>query len=578
MADPLEVTVSGDAADVFRQQFNIQSVDQARNAASNLDALWNTPNPWSERGRPVDRETFDWAGQEVQKRFESGQYKPQTDTQPADHFSGGNKIAARQDGSFKAVSNTPDVCKTPMGGSTPPVPYQVTADLSGSTGIVPSVRFNGKPAYVLDQSVVPNCTGDEAGTADGVKSGTVGGEVKPTKGSSTVRAGRHAIIRDGDPCTMNSGNCTGTYVTAPAPGSSVDASGNVVGDANPPPDKGAMQQVGGFFKGAGGALWDMGKGLVGLGVGAAKLSPVSQAAEGLSNLTGLYSYHGYSETQQAASQTAQAIYDHRGAIVDGITKPYAEAWAQGNYGEALGRGAVDVGGLFVGGVGAVGKAGEAANVAGKVGEAANAAGKAGELANASGNIGEAIGASAQTGKLASAEAVTAKGAEVVEGASDASKSSIGASPEPAGDGVKVVPKSRAQRIDYTRGFEEDLANFEPGYKLMSGPLDEDLTLVSYHADTPLGQGRSAKWWTSLSEGNGFSTIGDVHQGLALPPEWGTREVVSVIRIPKGTDVTAYVGHAAEQIGADGTRYAGQSLQYRFKDFDPSWIVDSRKIP
>ena len=431
MADPLQVSISGDAADVFRQQFNIQNVGQARDAASNLDALWNTPNPWSQQGRPEDRETFDWAGQEVQKRFESGRYQPETDAQPSDHFSKGNRIVTRQNGSFKAVSNTPDVCKTPMGGSTPPVPYQIVADLGGSTGIVPSVRFNGKPAYVLDQSVVPTCTGDEPGTANGVKSGTVGGEVKPTKGSSTVRAGGHAIIRDGDPCTMNNGNCTGTYVTAPSAGSSINASGNVVGDANPPPDKGVMHQVGGFFKGAGGALWDMGKGLVGLGVGAAKLSSVSQAAEGLSNATGLYNYHGYSETQQAVSQTAQAIYNHPGAIVEGITKPYTEAWAQGNYGEALGRGAIDVGGLFVGGVGAAGKAGEAANVAGEVGEAANAAGKAGEIANTAGKLGETADAAGQAGKAAEAGTAGANGADAAEALADV---------KPAGNGVKIKPK------------------------------------------------------------------------------------------------------------------------------------------
>ncbi|MEE3627464.1 RHS repeat-associated core domain-containing protein [Nitrospirillum sp. BR 11752] len=136
----------------------------------------------------------------------------------------------------------------------------------------------------------------------------------------------------------------------------------------------------------------------------------------------------------------------------------------------------------------------------------------------------------------------------------------------------------SNRIDYSRGFEEDLANFKPGYKLMSGPLENDLTLVSYHADTPLGQGRSAKWWTSLEQGNKFSTIDDVHQGLALPPEWGNREVATVIKIPKGTDITAYVGEAAQQKGADGTIFQGGALQYRFKDFDPSWIVESRGIP
>jgi hypothetical protein len=461
MSDPLQVTVSGDAGDVFREQFNIQSVEQARDATNHLDALWNTPNPWSERGRPVDREIFDEAAQSVKRRFESGQYQPEPKAQPSDHFSTGNRIASRQDGSFKAVSNTPDVCKTPMGGATPPVPYPVIADLGSSSGVVSSVRFNGQQAYVLDRSVVPTCTGDEAGVADGVKSGTVGGEVKPTRGSGTVRAGGHPIIRDGDPCTMNNGNCTGTYVTAPAPGSSVDADGNVVGDANPPPDKGALHQVGGFFKGAGGALWDMGKGLVGLGAGALKLSLASELAEGISDATGMNVYHGYSETQQAASQTAKAIYDHPGAIVDGITKPYKEAWGQGNYGEALGRGVVDVGGLFVGGVGAAGKAGEAANVAGKVGEAANAAGKVGEAAEAAGKVGEvadAANAAGKAGEVANTAGKVGdltevagqagegtgkgatKGAEAAGDAADGAKAAGDAEAKPVGDGVKIVSR------------------------------------------------------------------------------------------------------------------------------------------
>lgn len=423
----IDVEVTGDAADVFRQQFNIQSVDQARNAASNLDALWNTPNPWSERGRPQDRETFDWAGKEVERRFESGRYKPEVETQPASHFSTGNKIAARQDGSFKAVSKTPDVCRTPMGSATPPVPYQVTADLGGSTGVVTNVRFNGKPAYVLNESVVPTCTGDEAGSAKGVSSGTVSGEVKPVRGSSTVTISGNPIIRDGDPCTMNRGNCTGTYVTAPAPSGAIDSSGSVVGDANPPPDKGMLHQVGGFAKGAGGALWDMGKGLVNLGVGAARLSQTSEELEELSKLTGLFDYRGFSEAREAVSQTALAIYSHPKAIVDGITKPYVEAWGQGNYGEALGRGAVDIGGLFVGGVGGVGKVGEAANVAGKVGEATSVAGKVGETTSAAEKAAEIGGA---TGRVGDAEGVVAKSGNAVEDA------------KPAGDGIKIEPKVR----------------------------------------------------------------------------------------------------------------------------------------
>ncbi|CAR52805.1 MULTISPECIES: DUF4150 domain-containing protein [Burkholderia cepacia complex] len=463
MAEPLQISVAGDAGDVFREHFNIQSVDQARDAVNNLDTLWNTPNPWSERGRPVDREIFDEAAQSVQKRFESGVYKPEDQAQPSDHFSKGNRIASRQDGSFKAVSSTPDVCKTPMGSSTPPVPYQVISDLSGSSGIVPSVRFNGKPAYVLDQSVVPTCTGDESGTADGVGSGTVGGETRPTKGSTTVRAGGHPVIRDGDPCTMNSGNCTGTYVTEPAPGSSVDASGNVVGNANPPPDKGVMHQVGGFFEGSGGALWDMAKGLGGLALGAAKLTPISQAAEGLSDLTGLYDYHGYSQTLDSAGRTVQAIYDHPGAIVDGITKPYMEAWSQGNYGEALGRGAVDIGGLFVGGVGAAGKAGEAANVAGKVGEAANVADKVGEVANVAAKVGETSDAANAANKTAEIGAVGARGIDA-DSAADASKAAKSADTDPAGDGLKVERKPVRVRTAEEVNAEAVAQGRDPPYK------------------------------------------------------------------------------------------------------------------
>ncbi|NTZ07261.1 DUF4150 domain-containing protein [Burkholderia metallica] len=407
-------------------------------------------------------------------------------------------MASRKDGSFKAVSSTPDVCKTPMGSSTPPVPYQVVSDLSGSSGVVPSVRFNGKPAYVLDQSVVPTCTGDEAGSADGVGSGTVGGETKPTKGSTTVRAGGHPVIRDGDPCTMNSGNCTGTYVTTPAPGSSIDASGNVVGDANPPPEKGVMHQVGGFFKGAGGAVWDMAKGLGGLAVGAAKLSPVSQAAEGLSDLTGLYDYHGYSQTLDSAGKTAQAIYDHPGAIVDGITKPYMEAWSQGNYGEALGRGAVDIGGLFVGGVGAAGKAGEVGNVAGKVGEAANVAGKMGEATNVAGKAGEVAdvaSAAGKTGGAAEAGAATAKGAE---GAADVSKVAKPVEAGPAGDGLKISGKPRP-------GSPEHKAARWERYKARGGKKDYEAWSKQYDTNMrnyQFGAEREAAYRDAMSASEG----------------------------------------------------------------------------
>jgi uncharacterized Zn-binding protein involved in type VI secretion len=144
-----------------------------------------------------------------------------------------SQLGARKDGKFKAVSTAPSINKTPVGSSTPPLPYPVTEDLSSSVGIVPNVRFNGDPAYVLNQSTQPSCTGDAAGSCKGVKSGTVSGEVKPVSGSSTVRISGKPVIRQGDPCTLNGGNCPGIYLTEPAPSASLSG-GRPSASANPP--------------------------------------------------------------------------------------------------------------------------------------------------------------------------------------------------------------------------------------------------------------------------------------------------------------------------------------------------------
>ena len=144
-----------------------------------------------------------------------------------------SQLGARKNAKFKAVSTAPSINKTPVGSSTPPLPYPVTEDLSSSVGIVPNVRFNGDPAYVLSQSTQPSCVGDAAGSCKGVKSGTVSGEVKPVRGSSTVRISGKPVIREGDPCTLNGGNCPGIYVTQPAPSGSI-AGGQPSASTNPP--------------------------------------------------------------------------------------------------------------------------------------------------------------------------------------------------------------------------------------------------------------------------------------------------------------------------------------------------------
>ena len=70
------------------------------------------------------------------------------------------QLGARKEGAFKAVCTAPSFNKTPVGSATPPLPYPVSQDLSGSAGTVASVRLNGDPAYVLGQSTQPSCVGD----------------------------------------------------------------------------------------------------------------------------------------------------------------------------------------------------------------------------------------------------------------------------------------------------------------------------------------------------------------------------------------------------------------------------------
>jgi uncharacterized Zn-binding protein involved in type VI secretion len=127
-----------------------------------------------------------------------------------------NKLGARKHAGFKAISTAPSINLTPAGASMVPAAYPTVQDLSSSVGVASSVNFNGCPVYLLNASTQPACKGDEAGTGGGIRSGTVNGEVKPVKGSSTVRIEGKQVIREGDPCTMNGGNNPGVYVTVPA--------------------------------------------------------------------------------------------------------------------------------------------------------------------------------------------------------------------------------------------------------------------------------------------------------------------------------------------------------------------------
>ncbi|WDM57900.1 DUF4150 domain-containing protein [Pseudomonas sp. NEEL19] len=112
-------------------------------------------------------------------------------------------ILARKQANWRVVSIAPDVCKTPMGSATPPIPYPVTAELKIATGVAKSVRVNGKPIVVYDMSLVPKTDGDQAGAAKGITSNTVGGKCYPQEKSSTVRAEGKLVVRHNDLFWMN---------------------------------------------------------------------------------------------------------------------------------------------------------------------------------------------------------------------------------------------------------------------------------------------------------------------------------------------------------------------------------------
>jgi RHS repeat-associated protein len=122
---------------------------------------------------------------------------------------------ARKDSLWSVVCLSPDVCFTPVGPVTLPVPYQVTASLGDAVQEVKHVKANGFPVVVLNQSFIPSTQGDESGVAKGVQSGTVGAKCEPMEHSKTVRVGGKPILRHGDKFWMNDKNTLGVIVGQP---------------------------------------------------------------------------------------------------------------------------------------------------------------------------------------------------------------------------------------------------------------------------------------------------------------------------------------------------------------------------
>jgi hypothetical protein len=110
--------------------------------------------------------------------------------------------ATAKDGQYVLVSILPDVCITPDRKGIP-VPYPITHRMDQSQQCSPNVFFEGKSAYLHEESYVDNVTGDEAGGGLGVVSGTHMEISRSIDHSPSVYVNGCKIVRTGDLVWMN---------------------------------------------------------------------------------------------------------------------------------------------------------------------------------------------------------------------------------------------------------------------------------------------------------------------------------------------------------------------------------------
>lgn len=359
---------------------------------------------------------------------------------------GANRIGARQDASFKAISTAPSINKTPVGASMVPIPYPTVQDLSNSINCARSVRFNGKPVYLLDQTTQPKGTGDEPGVGKGIRSGTVTGEVKPVKGSTTVRIEGKRVVRDGDACTMNGGNNPGIYVTTPAPGCAIE-SGAPSANTDPPiaaqtpAEKSWLAQwwsdtkhevseaVAHPIDGVIGAAKGLANMPSSIGEMLIKGSALQSAAE-MDQSAGMQALFGQTQAAQRMTESAQQV--RSGANEIALPKfDMTNAAQLGGDKILTGASLLAAGaGLVKGGVKGLATIGKAAKVESAAGKGAAEAAMAVQAEHAAADVAKAADAAADGGAAARAAEVPAP------------------LPAPAGDGVRIIEKIKSLRRRY----------------------------------------------------------------------------------------------------------------------------------
>ncbi|MBR8317096.1 PAAR domain-containing protein [Burkholderia dolosa] len=209
MSGPLEIEITGDAADAFREHFHIDSLEQAKSALANADTLWNNAGPPGSQSR----DAYDWASEEVVRRYETGHYKPGTlPKKTANESRSGSSQHIANESDWKAFCTQPDFCR--VGNQI--VGFETFAVINNKQMASPNVKAQGKPVYRVGDTH----KGVKADAGQGVVSQTSGGTgyVKILSGQSNVKVNGLPVARNGSACLINCnaegiGGTTGTIET-----------------------------------------------------------------------------------------------------------------------------------------------------------------------------------------------------------------------------------------------------------------------------------------------------------------------------------------------------------------------------
>lgn len=122
------------------------------------------------------------------------------------------EISGSQQNQLMAISKTPSFNYTSHKKDSV-AGYNLYQMLDNAEDTISSSSMNGFTVYVMGKTIQPTCMGDEAGIGGGVKSGTVGKEVRATSGAPSIFYCGYMSIRADDTCTMNNENVEGKYIS-----------------------------------------------------------------------------------------------------------------------------------------------------------------------------------------------------------------------------------------------------------------------------------------------------------------------------------------------------------------------------